>query len=88
VARLGGGAGDDAGFPVAEHDGEGSVGGQHGDALPSVDAGEGDLLPGDDDQAGGRGAALDAPLVQRLWAGVPAEVPGGLPDGHAGGFKY
>ncbi len=41
---LGGGAADDPGVPVAELNGEGGLGNQHGDGLMSVDPAEGDLL--------------------------------------------
>jgi hypothetical protein len=37
---------DDPGIAVAELDGEGGVGDQHGDGLPGVDTAEGGFLPG------------------------------------------
>jgi hypothetical protein len=40
--RLGGGAADDPDVAVAELDGQGGLGDQHGDGVPGVDAAEGE----------------------------------------------
>src|SRR5215469_6763835 len=50
--RLGGGPQDGADIVAAEIDGDGVVGDVDGDDPPGVDAPEGDLLPGDHDDAG------------------------------------
>src|SRR5690348_8559314 len=56
--RLGGGPPDGAGVVAAQVNGDGVLGDVDGDDLPSVDAPEGDLLPGDHDDAGVAGPPL------------------------------
>src|SRR5215472_714931 len=83
--RLGGGPEDAADIVAAEIDGDGVVGDVDGDDPPGVDAAEGDLLPGDHDDAGvagppwhgdgsadgrGGGPAGLAPRMVQAWSRV------------------
>ncbi len=56
--RLGGGPPDSADVIAAQLDGDGVFGDVHGDGMPGMDPAEGDLLPGDHDDAGVAGPAL------------------------------
>ena len=57
--RLGGGPPDGAGVVAGQVDGDGVGGDVDGDDLAGVDTPEGDLLPGDHDDAGVAGDSLD-----------------------------
>jgi hypothetical protein len=69
--RLAGGPPDGAGV-LAEVDADGLGGDVDGDDLPGVDAAEGDLLPGDHDDAGVAGP----PLGGDRFGGGPGRRPG------------
>jgi hypothetical protein len=58
AARLGGGPPDGAHVVAAQVDSDGVLGDVHGDHAPGVDAAQGDLLPGDHDDAGVAGPPL------------------------------
>ena len=60
---------------VAELNGEGGVGDQHGDGLPGAAAAESDVLPGDHDHAGGGGAALHPDRLGRGAGRRPGPLP-------------
>jgi hypothetical protein len=86
--RLGGGPADGAGVLV-EVDGDGVGGDVDGDDLGGVDPAEGDLLPGDHDDAGAAGPPLDGDRLggragRRPGGAGAAQQPGLVPGQRAG----
>ena len=80
--RLGGGPPDGAGVVAGQVDGDGVGGDVDGDDLAGVDTPEGDLLPGDHDDAGVAGDPLSGDRCTEGCGGGPA---GRAPPAAGGG---